>query len=65
LPRPQALGKASKALGKAFTERSSRQNTLGENSIGKCFFAESRLLPSVRRSAKREIKKIRKHLNFF
>jgi hypothetical protein len=43
LSRTQALGKASKALGKAFAERSSRQSVLGENSIGKGFFAESRL----------------------
>jgi hypothetical protein len=41
---PQALGKTSKALGKAFAERSSRQSALGENPIGKGFFAESRLL---------------------
>jgi hypothetical protein len=38
-----ALGKASKALGEAFAERSSRQNVLGKNPIGKGFFAESRL----------------------
>jgi hypothetical protein len=38
------LGKASKALGKAFAERSSRQSALGENPIDKGFFAESRLL---------------------
>jgi hypothetical protein len=43
LPRAQALGKASKVLGKAFTERSSRQSALGKNPIGKGFFAESRL----------------------
>jgi hypothetical protein len=43
LPRAQPLGKASKALGKAFAERSSRQSALGENPIDKGFFAESRL----------------------
>nr|AGT16418.1 hypothetical protein SHCRBa_015_D16_F_90 [Saccharum hybrid cultivar R570] len=40
---PQALGKASKTLGKAFAERSSRQSALGKTPIGKGFFAESRL----------------------
>jgi hypothetical protein len=57
----QALGKASEALGKAFAERSSRQSTLGENPIGKGFFAESCLsgtwqslyrVPDARQSAK-------------
>jgi hypothetical protein len=57
----QALGKASKALGKAFAERSSRQSALGENSIGKGFFTESRIsgtrqrlyrVPDARQSAK-------------
>jgi hypothetical protein len=60
--RPQALGKVSKALDKAFAERSSRQSALGENPIGKGFFAESRLSGSARRSAKREIKKYEKNL---
>jgi hypothetical protein len=41
LPRPQALGKASQTLGKAFAERSSRQSGIGKNPIGKAFFAES------------------------
>jgi hypothetical protein len=58
---PQALGKASKTLGKAFAERSSRQSALGKNPIGKGFFAESRLSgtrqslcrePDARQSAK-------------
>jgi hypothetical protein len=40
---PQALDKASKALGKAFAEPSSRQSASGKNPIGKGFFAESRL----------------------
>jgi hypothetical protein len=57
---PQALGKASKALGKAFAERSSWQSALGENPIGKGFFAE----PSARRSVKREIKNTKKPENF-
>jgi hypothetical protein len=61
LPRAQALSKAFKALGKAFAERSSRQSALGENPIGKGFFAESRLsgtrqslcrVPDARQSAK-------------
>jgi hypothetical protein len=61
LPRPQALGKAFKALGKAFAERSSQQSALGKNPIGKGFFAKSRLSgtrqslcrePDARQSAK-------------
>jgi hypothetical protein len=57
----KALGKASKAFGKVFAERSSRQSALGENPIGKGFFAESRLsgtqqshcrVPDARQSAK-------------
>jgi hypothetical protein len=55
---PQALGKASKVLGKAFAERNSRQSTLGKNSIGKGFFAESPTLGKARN-------KMRKNLNFF
>jgi hypothetical protein len=52
---PQALGKASKALGKAFAERSSRQSALGENPIGKAFFAES-CLSGIRQSLCRSAK---------
>jgi hypothetical protein len=46
---PQAFGKASQTLGKAFAERSSRQSGLGENPIGKATFAESRLSSSRQR----------------
>jgi hypothetical protein len=61
LPRAQALGKAFKALDKAFAERSSRQSALDENLIDKGLFAESRLsgtrqnicrVPNARQSAK-------------
>jgi hypothetical protein len=51
LPRGQALGKASKALGKAFAEHSSRQSALSKNPIGKGFFAES-LMPDKARNKK-------------
>jgi hypothetical protein len=58
---PELAAKASKALGKVFAERSSRQSAIGKNLIGKEFFAESRLSgtcqslyrePDARQSAK-------------
>jgi hypothetical protein len=56
---PQALGKASKALGKAFAERSSRQSALGKNPIGKGFFAESPTLGNARsKKMRKNLKKI-------
>jgi hypothetical protein len=58
---PEALGEALKTLGKCFAEYYTRQRRLGEQCIGKAFFAESffsgtrqRSLPSARQhSAKK------------
>ena len=44
---PNALGKGYFALGKAFTEGSTRQRASGKKSVGKEFFAE-RLLSGTR-----------------
>jgi hypothetical protein len=38
---PEALGEALKTLGKGFAECYTRQRRLGEQCIGKAFFAES------------------------
>jgi hypothetical protein len=51
---PQALGKASKAFGKAFAEHSSRQSALSKNLIGKGFFAESPTLGKARNKKMRK-----------
>jgi hypothetical protein len=62
--RQQALGKAWKTLGKGFAECRTRQRGLGEQYIGKAFFAEyffgysAQTLPSARQYS---TKKSRRH----